>query len=304
VKRLLVMLPWLMERGEVSLAEMSQRFGLSEAELVKDLELAAMCGLPPYEDELVDLFIDDDVVVPGVPRLFTRPLRLTAPEGFALLASSSAAMSMPGADPAGPLSRALQKLANLLGPGAVVVDVASPPWAADVSAAAAEGARLVLSYWSAAADEPSEREVTPLQVFVDRGNWYLIALDHRSGEQRTFRIDRIEHCVRTGVVDPPVSVDVPAGDSWFEHSDLPSVTLHLSPAAAWVVERYPTRSVEPVDDGWVVELTVAHERWLAELLLRLGTSAKVLRPGEWTDLARETARTVLARYEAEGSTGS
>ena len=45
LRRLLVMLPWLMERGEVSVAEMCRRFELSEQELVKDLELAAMCGL-------------------------------------------------------------------------------------------------------------------------------------------------------------------------------------------------------------------------------------------------------------------
>ena len=62
LRRLLVMLPWLMEREEVPLAEVAERFSVSEAELVKDLELASMCGLPPYQDELVDLYIDDDMV--------------------------------------------------------------------------------------------------------------------------------------------------------------------------------------------------------------------------------------------------
>ena len=32
VRRLLVMLPWLMERGEVSVAETAERFDLTEAE--------------------------------------------------------------------------------------------------------------------------------------------------------------------------------------------------------------------------------------------------------------------------------
>ena len=66
-----------------------------------------MCGLPPFVDEMIDVFIDDDMVVVGVPRLFTRPLRLTAPEGFALLAAGRAAMQLPGADPEGPLGRGL-----------------------------------------------------------------------------------------------------------------------------------------------------------------------------------------------------
>jgi len=79
LRRLLVMLPWLMERGEVPVAEMAARFELTEEELVGDLELAALCGLPPFIDEMIDVFIDEGVVFAGVPRLFTKPLRLTAP---------------------------------------------------------------------------------------------------------------------------------------------------------------------------------------------------------------------------------
>ena len=44
-----------------------------------------MCGLPPFVDEMIDVFVDDGMVFVGVPRLFTRPLRLTAPEGFAVV---------------------------------------------------------------------------------------------------------------------------------------------------------------------------------------------------------------------------
>jgi hypothetical protein len=39
---------------------MAERFEISEVELVRDLEQAAMCGLPPFLDEVVDLYIDDD----------------------------------------------------------------------------------------------------------------------------------------------------------------------------------------------------------------------------------------------------
>ncbi len=84
LRRLLVMLPWLMERGEVSVAEMAQRFDITEAELVRDLELAAMCGLPPFVDEMVDVFIDEGTMYAGVPRLFTRPLRPHRTGGFRL----------------------------------------------------------------------------------------------------------------------------------------------------------------------------------------------------------------------------
>ena len=296
LRRLLVMLPWLMERGEVTVEEMCDRFELTEAELVKDLELAAMCGLPPFVDEMVDVFIDEGRVYAGVPRLFTRPLRLTAPEGFALLAAARVAMQLPGADVDGALARALHKLAAVLGDDAVVMETPQPPAAAMIVDAAQRSARVRVSYWSPAADQRSDREITPRRVFFDSGFWYVIADDHRSGEERTFRIDRIEHAELTGHIDEPRDVEVPHGDTWFADAELPAAVLRVPASGGWVAERYPTRSVLPDGDGWRIEVTVASERWLRDLLLRLGAEAHVEEPAEWVHLGATAAAEVLRRY--------
>jgi proteasome accessory factor C len=303
LRRLLVMLPWLMERGEVPLADMAARFDLTEQELVKDIELVAMCGLPPFVDELIDVWIDDGIVSTGIPRLFTKPLRLSAPEGFALLTSARVAMQLPGADAGSALARALDKLAAALG-DVVVVEQQQPPAAAEIAAAADESARVRIVYWSAGADTATARDITPRRVFLDRGRWYVIADDFRTGEQRTFRIDRIDSWARTGDIDPRRAVEAPTGADWFADADLPVATLALEPAARWVVERYPTRSVTLTADGLQVQLTVVSEEWLAELLLRLGPAATVLAPAEWTGLGADAAAAVLARYEAAGSNES
>jgi len=296
LRRLLVMLPWLMEHGEVTVEEMCDRFELTEAELVKDLELAAMCGLPPFVDEMVDVFIDEGRVYAGVPRLFTRPLRLTAPEGFALLAAARVAMQLPGADVDGALARALQKLAAVLGDDAVVMETPQPPAAAMVVDAAQRSARLHIIYWSPAADQRTERDITPRRVFFDGGYWYVIADDHRSGEDRTFRIDRIEHGELTGVIDEPREVEVPRADTWFADDELPVAVLRVPASGGWVAERYPTRSVQQDGDGWRIEVTVASERWLRDLLLRLGAEAQVVEPAEWVNLGATAAAEVLCRY--------
>ncbi len=305
LRRLLVMLPWLMERGEVPVAEMATRFELTEAELVGDLELAALCGLPPFIDEMIDVFIDEGVVFVGLPRLFTKPLRLTAPEGFALLSAARAAMQLPGADPDGSLARALDKLAGVLGDDGVVVDVPQPPAAADLAAAVNDNARLRVSYWSANRDESTEREITPRSIFLDRGHWYVIADDSRSGESRTFRIDRFEEWVRTGVIDMPGegsrTVAPPGGEQWFADGDVPSVLLRLAPQARWATERYPVREEREEGGVIVVRMAVGSEQWLRTLLLRLGPYAQVLEPPEWHDLGAEGARQLLARYEATDS---
>jgi proteasome accessory factor C len=260
------------------------------------------------------VFIDEGTVFAGVPRVFTRPLRLTAPEGFALLAAGRAAMELPGADPEGALGRALAKLATVLGApaspaspahgdvSAVVVDLPRPPATDDVSAAVADRARLHISYWTPARDEMSDREITPRAVFADGGHWYVVADDHRSGEERVFRLDRVEAWERTGAVDAPRAVEIPASGSWFaDDPDLEVATLRLRPAARWIVERYPMRSVAEQGAVTVVELAVTNERWLARLLVRLGPDAELVGPPRWRGLAAEQARRLLARYDAAAS---
>ena len=46
LRRLLIILPWLMERGEVSVDEVAERFSVGVDDLIRDLELVSMCGLP------------------------------------------------------------------------------------------------------------------------------------------------------------------------------------------------------------------------------------------------------------------
>lgn len=308
LRRLLVMLPWLMERREVPLAEVARTFQMTPAEVVRELELVSMCGLPPFVDEMIDVFIDDEMVYVGVPRLFTKPLRLTAPEGFALLAAGRAAMQLPGADPSSPLGRGLAKLAAALGEPAdeeaLVVELAPPPLVDEFVEATRRVERLRMRYFTASRDEVTEREFTPRRVFHERGDWFVAGDDPRSGEYRTFRIDRVEAVEHTGVFDER---DDPADDdferpatsvAWSADGTLPRVTIRLQPPARWVTEQYPVASIAEAPDGAVdATFVVLSERWLERLLLRAGTDAEVLDPAAYRDLGRAAATRLLAIYD-------
>jgi predicted DNA-binding transcriptional regulator YafY len=299
LRRLLVMLPWLMERGSVPLAEVAARFAVSEPHLLHDLEVASLCGLPPYLDEMIDVWIEDGVVNIGVPRLFTRPLRLTAPEGFALLTSARAAMALPGADSSGPLGRALDKLAGALGvsgPPPLVVDVERPPLLDVVQAAVAGGQRLAVVYYSAGRGQLGSREIDPHVVYTTRGHWYVVADDSVAGPARTFRVDRIESATPTGARFFHRDLPLDVGD-FFDEADTVPVTLVLPGSASWVPETYPVHDVAVRADGrFVVRLAVASERWLERLLVRTGPEAFVMEPTTWADLGTRTAARLLNRY--------
>ncbi len=300
------MLPWLMEVGEVSLDEVARRFDLEPEQVQSELELVAMCGLPPFVDEMVDVFVDDGIVYVGVPRLFTRPLRLTAPEAFTLLAAGRAAMELPGADPDGPLGRGLAKLAGALtdvgldtladDTAGVIVDLGRPPLTDELSEAAATGAELAIRYYSPARDEETERRVVPRHVFTETGNWYVLADDARSGTRRTFRVDRIESMEPTGAVVPAAD-DVTRPGAFFVDADVPRASVRLAPDAHWILDQYPHDQVVPIDrDGWVeVTLPVSSERWLARLLIRLGPDAEMADDALAVPAA-ELAASMLARY--------
>jgi proteasome accessory factor C len=268
-----------------------------------------MCGLPPFVDELIDIFIDEGTVFVGVPRLFTRPLRLNSTEAFELLAAGRAAMELPGADPSGPLGRGLAKLAAALGGDARVdsgpgegidVDLERPAAADEVADAARHLERLRITYWSASRDEATDRVITPRQVYADRGNWYVTATDHRTETLRTFRLDRIESLEPTGEIGEPTDEPLPEPGRWFLDGGMPRVTIRLAPMARWVIETYPVDDVgEPDADGWVVaRLPVASDRWLERVLVRLGDRADVVEPAQYAELGRAAAARVLARYRA------
>ena len=303
VSGLLIMLPWLMERKRVKLADMARQFKLSEAELIDDLMMAAVCGVPPYSpDALIDVFIDEGEVIAEVPLLFSRPLQMTTAELFALTSMGIAAQHLPGATADGDLATALVKLRRLL-PSAhevVSVDIAQVPHVGAFSRAVETGEQLRITYFSPSRADRSERTITPRKVFEDGGHWYVAADDESLGERRVFRIDRVEQLQSLGKFGGHAAGEQGGeiGDEaeWFNES-MQQVTLLVAPRARWVVESYPYISRTKNSDGSVqITMAVSSEHWLGRLLLRAGKDVRVVEPIEMRDLCARTAAAVLKRY--------
>ena len=48
VAKLLVIIPWLVKRKRVKLVDVAREFDMSVDDLVEDIMLASLCGVPPY----------------------------------------------------------------------------------------------------------------------------------------------------------------------------------------------------------------------------------------------------------------
>lgn len=301
LRRLLAVLPWLAAKGGASTAEVAERFGVGEPEVVAMLELAACCGLPPYTpDQLMELIVSDGWVEARLGRHLDRPRRLSAAEGFTLAASARAILAVPGADPGGDLARALAKLEGVLG-ARLDVGLDEPPLLDVVREAAAAARPLELGYYSASRDEMTRRRVEPRSVFARDGHWYLDAWCHLAGDRRLFRVDRIQEAAPAGEGGGPGLGDSVAGgavpETFVPGPDARAVTLEIPPEGRWVVESYPTLQVEEVAGGRLrVVLAVGGTAWLERLVLRLGPEAEVLSPPELVDVGRRAAARLLERY--------
>ncbi|HUZ44962.1 MAG TPA: WYL domain-containing protein [Acidimicrobiales bacterium] len=300
LRRLLAVLGWLSRRGAgtARIAEVAARFGMTEAEVVSELELAACCGLPPYSpDQLMELMVDDDEVQADLGPELSRPRRLSSAEGFTLAASARAILAVPGSDPDGALASALAKLEAVLGRReSVSISLDEPGLLEVVRGAADSSAQLRIAYYSASRDEASQRVVDPYHVFSSGGFWYLDAWCHRAEALRHFRVDRIEAAEPTGESfvrpegGPPATVVAPGPDTQ-------TATVLLPAGAAALLESLPTVSVTPEADGRLrVVLPVGGEAWLARLLLRAGIGSEVLEPPELAGVGARAARSVLAGY--------
>ncbi|HVL65067.1 MAG TPA: WYL domain-containing protein [Actinomycetota bacterium] len=306
LRRILVVLPYVIQHPGVTLGELAERFGASRRELLDDLNMVAMCGLPGYTPlELIDVSIgDDDSVVVSMADYFAAPLRLSAVEALTLYAGAAAYATVEELDGADSLQRALAKLRSALGaPGSdelqVDVDAAPGEHLATIRRALEERRRVRLEYFSATRGALTDREVDPWGMIAALGRWYLVGLDHDSGEERIFRIDRVKSAALLD--DPaPVPDDFDPGRyrGGFSGAGGGEVTMELSPRAAeWFPEYYPVEETRVLDDGWTrVTLRSGGDHWAATLLLRLGKEARAVEPESVRRAARNLAEAVAARH--------
>lgn len=303
LRRILAVVPWIAAAGGPLVEEVCDRFGLSEKELLADLDLLYVCGLHPYTpDMLIDVELADGRVWIRYAEYFGRPLRLTPAEGLALVAAGRTLLAAPGADPEGPLGRGLAKLAKVLGiddPDALDIDPGDA--AAEIldalRLATRERRAVELDYYSFGRDDWSRRVVEPYAVFTAAGQWYLSAHCRTVGDERLFRIDRIRD---VALLDDRFAAPANPRDLavFSPRPDDPRVTLDLEASAAWVVEQYPVESVSDLGEGRRrVRLAVTEAAWLERLLLRLGPDATVVEGADGVQAG--AAQRVLRRYLAE-----
>ncbi|APU14641.1 MULTISPECIES: helix-turn-helix transcriptional regulator [Actinoalloteichus] len=306
LSRLLALVPYLLARPGIPLAEAAADFDVTPRQLRKDLELLWMCGLPGYgPGDLIDLSFDDESVMVSYDAGMSRPLRLTTTEATSLLVALRALTDDPGLADVDAVVRAVAKIEAAVGraqPAGVVVGLGRR---GAVRAGVQEAAQRALElrralrirYYTASRDEISERTVDPTRLVLLDGREYLEGWCRSAEGMRLFRMDRVD---QAEVTDEPAAppqhaepVDLTTGPFRAAPDQLAAV-LVLGRDARWVAEYHPVEEPVELEDGSLrVTMRYSDSSWMLRLVLGLGSGVRVLEPRSLAEAVRSQASEAL-----------
>lgn len=313
--RLLELLALLRRHERISARDLADRLGVSRRTVLRDLDALSASGVPVYAEHGRNGGFS---MLPGY-----------RPEAAGLTDGEAAALFLPGGEPAAEavgrgaeFRSARRKLETVLsddaarGVGALNqwLLVAPEGWGQPAAtpdlvpelAAAASRRRVIQIDYRARGERARIRRVRPIGLVLGGRTWYLVAAKDDTGEQRTYRVDRVRSVTETGrEFDHPRTT---VRDAWeraraeMREQKAYRVVLRAprdtAPIVAYVISTVG-RVVETSDlsDGRQ-ELVAFCDRLeaAAGMLAGLGERAEIVSPPELIKAILEVSRHNLAHY--------
>lgn len=312
VRAYLTLVPYLLERGQVSLAEAAGEFGVSVDDMRGMIEKLTVIGLPgdsgywqqPHElfDINWDLLDEEDVIEITNDVGLRRVPRFTAREAAALLAGLQMVAAVPAVSDSGLVADLLAKLSRAAADAPA--DVVIAPVAVDevrdaVSAAIRAGVAVSFRYQAPDA-APTTRTVDPVQVLITNGQWYLQGWCHLRRAMRTFHLDRVSEPELTDIPITHADVAVPEGfgATGAEAEVDPEVTVRVPRRVVPLLGDYVrSDNVREAGDDDLIGIRLPDPRSIKRLASRFGGELEVVHPDVARAATREWALAGLALYE-------
>ena len=304
LSRLLALVPWLIARDGVTMAECAAHFGVTEEQLDLDLWLLVVCGVPGYgPDQLVDIqFWDDGRIHVIDPQTLKHPLRLSQEEALTLLVALRMLAQVPGVEDRDAIVSAAVKLEQATSAGdsgrEMAIHVPVDPQVTRVfDEALAQSREVSIRYASATKDEVTGRTIRPRRLFTIDGFSYVEAFCLSAEALRTFRLDRVLGSA-LGEPFPPTPDADSAAPPATARTPRETALLAVDPSVRWIIDVHQaTEAAQARPDGrTLVRLPLHSVDWGVRLVLSLRGSATVLEPAELVEAVAGAADAALAAY--------
>ena len=293
VTRVLDLVPFILENPGIEVSVLAAKFSISEKQILADLELIFMCGLPGYTPyELIDLAFEDGVVTVIDPQVLDKPRVFNEIEAVVLnlgLSIIKNAISEPIQ------IKNIDDLQRKIGAKFALISEISfttskPAFYDQVSEAINMNAAVNLTYNSISRDEVSDRFVIPKRIYLAQGNFYFIAIDTNSNQERHYRMDLILNC--------EISNSVPTNISSFADID-ESFEFKIQSTNKYLTERYSDlfTGVSQQGDVYLAQGRMNNPQWLKRLVISNAPDLQLLEPAFLKEEITEQVRSTLGLYE-------
>lgn len=310
---LLALVPYVLDRGEVSVKEAAEHFGRSESDIVRAVELIACAGIPgdnmAYSH--LDLFdIDWDlfesehkITLWNTVALDNKP-RFSAREATALLAGLQYLASHPAYSSRADLEEVMAKLragSGAVEPVRIAVGAGAVAEHVSVLNEAISTRRSITAVYHNKRGESGERTLDPLLLESRDALWYVRAWCHTRQALRTFRVDYMDSVELT---------THPHADHSSIIDDISSELFDPSPSDVVVTIECPTRALPiiadylprgftppPDQDMVVVDIPFAHYGSLTHFVGAHPDLVRVLAPASAKEAVQSFAASALSRYD-------
>lgn len=293
--RLLDLVPYISTHQGVALSELASEFGISESELLSDLNTLWMCGLPGYTPlELIDLEFESGYVSIRNAEILQKVRLLTKDELVILLVGLD--LLIKSIDPKrndllSAITDLQTKIKTIIGDIATIAPIVNSSYRAIVLNAITSRKNLQISYHSLIRDELTNREITPIELMVDHGYEVLQAYCHQVGAYRTFRLDSIAEIAISGIQQP--LIEKPKADEAFQ------IQISISNRIRSTLERFriTTSQDAAAKSGSYTAFSFSQD-WLIRSAMSTLAATEVLSPPDSrVELARKCRKT-LDLYES------
>jgi proteasome accessory factor C len=313
---LLALVPYVLDKGEVSVSEAARQFQRTEDDIVEAVQLIACAGIPGENlayshldlfDIDWDLFEEQRLITFWNTVAIDHSPRFTAREASALIAGLQYLAAHPAYSGRGDIDEVLGKIRRGSSHGySDRIAIAQPEAEGHLQILNdAIGAKVSVSIlYHNKAGETGTRLIDPLVLESRDAAWYVRAWCHHRQALRTFRVDHM------GSVEPTEKpqgnhdslIDDISPELFQPSSDDIPVGIDTTVGALPVIADYlPRGFTQPVGEGALrLEIPFAHYGSLTRFAAAHTTLVTIVAPGSAVAAVRDFAKDALVAYQPRG----
>lgn len=291
--RLLDLVPFLRANPGMNIKEIATEFKVSVPEIVSDLDLLMVCGLPGYTPlELIDLSTDEGYVTLRDPQNLEYPRNFTIHELLILKIALSALLvdspPMLHSEIGSLISKLDHQMPNQISSeGILFVPDNILNLRRIGEEALVKNQQVEISYRNDTKDELTNRKISLIREYESEGEYFWDAWCHLANAKRTFNLEKISSATLS--MDPSS-----IGDLSGENAAL-TVRLRIRQKSQFFAKHQ--NILKQTEEPEIYEARIYQREWLVREILSAGETATVIVPSDLKVQVKKRATQALSQYQ-------